>query len=166
MGRYAYGVYEMAVSGELQSVSAILGAPSTPTLDHLFAIQDVLLHLEQTPIRTEHLIHAGMYARTIRMDAGTVMIGSLISKATVLIINGSCTVLAGDDRLELEGYNVLPGVSGRKQLFVTRGPVEMTMILPTQAKSIKNAEDEVFAESDMLMSRRDGSSDIATITGF
>jgi hypothetical protein len=106
-----------------------------------------------------------MYVRTIRLQPGTVMIGSLIKLATVLIVNGATSVLIGDDRVELEGYNVIPGCAGRKQLFLTRGEVEMTMIFPTKAKTVEEAEDEVFAEADLLMSRRDSSNDTITITG-
>ena len=91
--------------------------------------------------------------------------GSLIKLATVLIVHGDCSVLIGDQRVELTGYNVIPGCAGRKQFFWTHGPVEMTMIYPTALATVKEAEDEVFAESDQLMSRRDGSGDIIVVTG-
>jgi hypothetical protein len=67
--------------------------------------------------------------------------------------------------VELVGYNVIPGCVGRKQSFVTRGPVEMTMIFSTQAENITKAEDEVFAEAGQLISRKNGSRDTITITG-
>lgn len=144
---------------------AALPPASPETLEKLASINDEILRHEQVPIATEHILHGGMYARTIRLQAGIVMMGSLIKRATVLIVNGPTSVLVGDDQAELEGYNVIPGCAGRKQLFVTRGPVEMTMIFPTQAKTVEEAEDEVFAEADGLMSRKDGSSDTITITG-
>jgi hypothetical protein len=121
--------------------------------------------VEQVPVATEHILHGGMYARTIRLEAGVVMMGSLIKLATILIVNGATSLVAGDDRVDLDGYNVIPGCAGRKQLFVTRGPVEMTMIFPTQASTVAQAEDGVFAEADLLMSRNDGSRDTTTITG-
>jgi hypothetical protein len=93
------------------------------------------------------------------------MIGSRIRLATVLIVHGDCSVLVGDQRVELTGYNVIPGCAGRKQLFLTHGPVEMTMIYPTTFATVKEAEDEVFAEADGLQSRRDGSGDIIVVTG-
>jgi hypothetical protein len=73
--------------------------------------------------------------------------------------------LIGDQRVELTGYNVIPGCAGRKQFFWTHGPVEMTMIYPTALGTVEEAEDEVFAESDQLMSRRDGSGDTIVVTG-
>lgn len=153
------------MSTSLQAMKASLVPPSQETLDKLAIVQDGLLKFEQIPIATEHILHGGMYARTIRLHPETVMMGSLIKQATVLIVNGPTSVLVGDDQTELEGYNVLPGCAGRKQLFVTRGEVEMTMIFPTQAETVEEAENEVFAEADLLMSRRDGSRDTVTITG-
>lgn len=153
------------MSTGLQTITAALAPTSPETLDKLAVVQKQLLGFEQIPIATEHILHGGMYARTIRMKPGTVLTGSLIKLATMVIINGSTAVFVGDGWAELDGYNVLPASAGRKQLFVTRGTVEVTMIFPTQAQTIEEAEDEVFAEADLLISRRDGGNDTITITG-
>jgi hypothetical protein len=120
---------------------------------------------EQTPLVTEHLIHGGMYARTIRRDFDSVTIGSLINKATILIVNGSCSLLVGDKRMDLTGYNVLAGMPGRKSFSWAHGPVEMTMIFATSARTVEEAENEIFAEAGQLLSRRMGENDKITITG-
>jgi hypothetical protein len=152
------------MSAGLQAATAALLPPSQETLDKLAAVQEAMLTVEQVPIATEHILHGGMYARTIRLQAGIVMMGALIKRATVLIVTGSVALLVGDERTEVEGYNVFAGSAGRKQLFVTRGAVVMTMIYPTQAKTVEEAENEIFADADLLMSRKDGSRDTVTIT--
>lgn len=140
--------------------------PASPaTLAKLNAIHEWTMQFEQTPIGTEHLIHGGMYARTIRLEPETIMNGSLIKAPTILIVHGRCLVVTGDAAVEIDGYNVFPGCAGRKQTFVTRGVVEMTMLYATSAKTVAEAEDEVFAEADLLMSRRDGDRDTITVTG-
>ena len=140
--------------------------PASPAvLAQLDEINKLILSCPQIELSTEHLFHGGMYARTIRLQPGTKMMGSLIKLATVLIVHGDCSVLIGDQRVELTGYNVIPGCAGRKQFFWTHGPVEMTMIYPTSLGTVEEVEDEVFAESDQLMSRRDGSSDTIVVTG-
>jgi hypothetical protein len=151
----------------LQSIfaTAFLEPASQPTLDKIQIVHEALLRVADVEIATEHLLHGGMYARTIRLDAGVVMVGSLIKLATVLIVNGATTLVSGDDRIDLDGYNVLAGCAGRKALFVTRGPVEMTMLFPTQAATVEEAENEVFAEAELLMSRKNGGSDTFRITG-
>jgi hypothetical protein len=146
-------------------VTASLVPPSPSVLGKLNQIHEWTLAFPQAEIATEHLLHGGMYARTIRLEPETLMNGSLIKLATILIIQGSCAVVIGDRVVELVGYNVIPGCVGRKQSFVTRGPVEMTMIFSTQAENITKAEDEVFAEAGQLISRKNGSRDTITITG-
>ncbi len=146
-------------------ITAALIPPSSAMLDRLDQANLRILSFPQTEIATEHLLHGGMYARTIRLESGIVMMGSLIRLATILILQGDCSVTIGDKEVFFSGYNVLPGCAGRKQLFLTHGSVQMTMIFPTLAKTIEEAENEIFAEADQLMSRKDGSRDTITITG-
>lgn len=145
---------------------AALVPPTPAMLEQLAEVNRLILACPQVDLATEHIIHGGMYARTIRLQPDTKMMGSLIRRATVLIVHGDCSVLVGNDRVELTGYNIVPGCAGRKQLFWTHGPVEMTMIFPTSAKTVQEAEDEIFAEADQLMSRKDDSEDQITITGL
>ena len=147
------------------TVTAALIPPSPAALDQINKIHEAILQFEQVPIATAHLIHGGMYARSIHLEPGTRMVGSLILRPTVLIIQGDTAVVIGDQVVELTGYNVIPGCAGRKHAFLTRGPVDMTMIFSTSAKTVAEAEDEVFAEVDQLMSRKDSSGDTITITG-
>jgi hypothetical protein len=142
-----------------------LTPPSPEMLDKMNQANDLIRACPQVEIVTEHLIHGGMYARTIRRGPGVVAVGSLILRATILIVSGPCTLVTGDRRIDLQGYNVLPGLAGRKQLSLTHGDVEMTMIFPTSAKTVEDAENEIFAEADQLVSRRDGDRDTITITG-
>jgi hypothetical protein len=108
-----------------------------------------------------------MYARTIRRGPGVVAVGSIILHATILIVNGDCSLLdGGGQTIRLTGYNVLPGLPGRKSCSFTHGPVEMTMIFPTSASTVEEAENEIFAEANQLMSRKDGSKDQVVITGW
>jgi hypothetical protein len=74
-------------------------------------------------------------------------------------------MLIGDKRVELTGYNVLAGLPGRKSFSWAHSPVEMTMIFATQAATVEEAENEIFAEADQLLSRRLSSEDKVTITG-
>ena len=143
----------------------VLTPPSSEMLDKMNQANDLIRACPQVDIVTEHLLHGGMYARTIRRGPGVVAVGSLILRATILIVSGPCTLVTGESRLDLHGYNVLPGLAGRKQLSLTHGAVEMTMIFPTSAKTVEEAENEIFAEADQLISRKDGSRDQVTITG-
>jgi hypothetical protein len=140
--------------------ASVIPAPGLAVLKDLTRLQTFLLSLpeddfQQVPLPVEHLLHGGMYARTVRREFDSVTIGSLINKATILIVNGPCSMLIGDQRVDLDGYNVLAGMPGRKSMSVTRGQVEMTMIFPTSAQTVEEAENEIFAEACLLVSRRE-----------
>lgn len=113
------------------------------------------IRADQVPVATEHLLHAGMYARTVRLKPGTAITGALIKRATMLVIQGSVLMLVNAGFADLHGYNVIPASAGRKQVFVARSDVDITMIFPTAARTVGEAEAEFTDEVDLLLSRRD-----------
>ena len=120
---------------------------------------------EQINPQMEHILHGGMYARTCRLDANVVIVSVLVKVPTVVIVNGSCYVLAGDEWAALEGYNVMAASTGRKQIYVTRTATEITMLFRTNAKTVEEAEAEMSDEADHLLSRRQQGNDLVTVTG-
>lgn len=141
-----------------------IAAASSDALVKLRAAEMVLSQMPQVDLATEHVLHAGMYARTIRLDAGVVITGALIKIPTLLVFNGVADVLVGEQWLEIKGYGVIPAPAGRKQAFITRSELDLTMIFPTQAKTVEEAENEFTDEAPLLMSRR-STSDVVLITG-
>jgi len=138
--------------------------PAVPEmLQKIAALESVMVGHEPVAVPTEHVIHGGMYARTIVMPAGMVLTGALMKRATVVIVTGDVAVLAGEEWVELSGYNVLPASAGRKQVFVSRSPVIITMAFPTAARTVEEAEAEMTDECERLLSRRqDASTTIIT----
>ena len=122
-------------------------------LNHLAEQVDLALGTK-VEIATEHLFHAGMYARTIRLQAGVVLTGALMKIETILIFNGMADVWTGHGWERIGGYQVLAGSAMRKQVFVTRSAVEMTMVFPTAATTVDEAEREFTDEFERLMSRK------------
>ena len=70
----------------------------------------------------------------------------------MLVVDGDCAVFIGEETIELRGYSVLPGSAGRKQAFLAHTDVSMTMLFPTQAKTVAQAEQEFTDEYELLMS--------------
>ena len=140
--------------------------PSTPeAIDKVRRLTEVLLQVPQTPFVTEHMLHGGMYTRTIRLPAETVVTAVLIQVPTVLIISGEAEVYSNDTVVHVAGFSVLPGAAGRKIAFVTRSAVEMTMIFPTQAKTVDEAQREFTAEHEMLVPLTRADEHLILITG-
>lgn len=130
-------------------------------LSNLNGIQDKLLALPQVEIQTDHVIHGGMYARTIRLAPEVVLMGALVKIPTMLIVSGRTKVFTGESWIELSGYHVIAARAGRKQIFVAVEETSITMIFPSTAKTVEAAEKQFTDEYEALMSKN---SDIDTIT--
>jgi hypothetical protein len=127
-------------------------------------VQQQMLALPQVEVQTDHVIHSGVYTRTIRLAAGVVLMGALIKIPTTLIVSGRTKVFTGENWIELDGYHVIPARAGRKQIFITGTETSITMIFRTDATTVEQAESEFTDESDLLMSKQ-SENDTVTVTG-
>lgn len=134
-------------------------------IDNVRQLQEYVLQQPQTKIPTDHIFHAGMYARTIVLPANTRLVGALIKVATFLIVSGNFIVCIDDDVKEKCGYHIFAASAHRKQAFIARTDTYITMIFATSTRTIEAAEDEFTDESSLLFSRADGAVNHVTITG-
>lgn len=108
----------------------------------------------QVDIETNHVLHDGVYTRTICVPAGVMITGALIKIPTTLTISGQCLVLIGDgEGVEIKGFAVMPTSAGRKQVFIARSDTHISMCFKTDAKTVEQAEVEFTDESNMLKSK-------------
>src|SRR3954451_13515341 len=56
---------------------------SPAAIDQVRRLEDAALQLPQVAIETGHVLHAGLYARTIQIPAGVLLTGALIRIATL-----------------------------------------------------------------------------------
>lgn len=127
-------------------------------------IESIALELPQIKIDTDHVLHAGMYARTITIPAGALLTGALINVATLLIVSGHTHVYLDGKPHEIKGYNVLAASAHRKQAFLAVTDTHLTMIFTTKSKLVASVEEEFTDEAHLLMSRADGAINYITIT--
>lgn len=140
---------------ELSVVRRHLPAMNDDSVNKVRSLESLSLKsLPQVEINTSHIIHGGMYARTIMIPAGVMLTGALIKIATLLIVQGNVLVYIGDETIELSGYNVLPASANRKQAFLAKTDTYITMIFPSNAKDVETAEMEFTDEADILISRK------------
>lgn len=139
-----------------------MSAVAIEKVKHLTAAS---LKLPQVEIETMHIIHGGMYARTIMIPAGVTLTGALIKIATIIVISGNVRVFMEDSTVEIEGYRVLIASGNRKQAFYALTDTWMTMIFPSKVSCVKEAEMEFTDETDMLISRKIPESNHIIITG-
>lgn len=126
---------------------------SAGAIDMVRRLEAEVLKAPQVEMVTRHVLHAGMYLRTITLPAGCVMTGVLVKIATALIVSGDATVYTEDGPERLRGYNVLPAAAGRKQAFLAHAETHITMAFPTSATTVQQAEEEFTDEYHLLASR-------------
>ncbi len=140
-------------------------AMSNGAIDKVNALADETKKLPQIHIPHHHMLHGGMYARSIMLPAGVVLTGLLIKVPTILIISGQLYIYSETGTTELSGYHVLAGAAHRKSAFCAVIDTSMTMLFATKAKTVKEAEDELTDEVAELMSRMDPATNHTMITG-
>ena len=124
-------------------------------VDSVRRFEDAVLELPQEDIPTDHVFHAGMYARTIKIPAGVVLTGAQIKIPTILIISGDVLIYGECGALRYTGYYVCLGQSGRKQAFCALQDTYLTMIFPTDATTTDEAERQFTDEYEKLFSRKE-----------
>lgn len=135
---------------DIATASPTLAAPDAQTLVSLRDLDAMMRAQPQAEARVDHLLHAGMYARTCFVPAEVLASGTVLRRATVLVINGDVTIFTGNDSVRLTGFHVLPGLRGRKALFRTHAETQMTMVFPSDAQSVDEAEHEMTDEPHLL----------------
>lgn len=108
----------------------------------------------QVHIETQHSFHAGMYARTICIPAGVVIVGAFIKIPTILIFAGDAIVYTGEGAQHWKGYFQMNSPKDRKLSFVANQPSFLTMLFVTSATTVEEAEEEFTSEADNLMTRK------------
>jgi hypothetical protein len=126
-------------------------------------LYEASVSLEQAPHELSHLIHAGMYARTMILRAGNFLVGALVQVKTIVIFFGDAMVFTGNSTVRLQGYHVIAAEAMRQQVFIANTDCHITAIFATDAQTVKDAEDEATSEPHLLLSRREGST--ATLKG-
>ena len=153
------------LQGPMLTVDHSLPPTSGHALARVHAIEERMRACSAKAPEThvEHVLHAGMYARTIRCKGGQAFASVTIRPGTILIVNGWASITNGDYVLEIKGYKVIPASAGRKAIWLIREDTEITAIFPTEARTIAAAEAEFTTEPEKLSELTEN--DLVVITG-
>lgn len=144
------------------SAETVISLPPTPPeiVDWIKEYEGNARELDQLDVKTEHLIHAGMYARTVHLPAMGMFTNVLIKIPTVVIVSGYCYMWAGTKWVKLVGYHAFPASAGRKQICMTKEPTSVTMIFSTDATTVEEAESQFTDEIVDLLSHKQPESNL------
>lgn len=132
-------------------------AVPTMTLDAIRKVrvlESEFKKLTQVPLVTTHIIHAGIYSRTVTVPAGVTITGALIKRSTMLMIVGHGVAYIGEEAIKLEGAHLITARAPRKQAFHAVSDLQITMSFATNATTVEEAEAEFTDEADLLCSRQ------------
>lgn len=163
---HKHGVLSELGVSDLPTIGAKVPAMTGEAVENVRALQASLSHLPQVAITTQHVLHGGVYARTVTLQPGVLIVGVLVKVPTTLVINGDVSVYLGEQTVRLSGYSVIPASAHRKQAFYAHAGTTLTMILQAPgATTIESAEDIFTDEGGALVSRHPDAINEITITG-
>ena len=128
-------------------------------------VEEKLKTVKQNGMETWHVLHGGIYSRTIFLEKDQVIVGAQIKVPTTIMINGSLLISSGGESFEIKGVNVIPASKNRKQIMKATEKTSVTMCFATSAKTVEEAEEEFSDEAGNLMSRFSDSINHINITG-
>lgn len=136
---------------DIAEVFALLDSP-----ERVRALEELILQQPQVDLQTQHIVHGGLYMRPVLIPAGTVLTGALTKCDNLCIVVGDIVVTTDHGPQRLTGHHVLPARAGYKRLGVALQDTWWAMIVATPLTDIREIEDSITDESDMLQTRRPG----------
>ena len=124
-----------------------------PSVAAVQALSEHMRHLPQVDCQTTHMVHGGMYARTIFIPAGTLLTGAKTNVENICIVSGDITVTTDEGLKRLVGFTVIPANAGFKRALVAHSDTYWTTLIPTALNELKEIEDMFTDESQKLQTR-------------
>lgn len=141
-------------------VSRAIDSMSIENIQMAREAEEYVKTFEQIDVPLYHSIHDGIYTRTAMLYKGETMVGAHIIVPTTLIVSGHLIVCIGDENIVVEGVRTIIAERNRKQVLTAIKDTCITMCFRTNAKTVKEAEDEFTSEPHNLASRLDSATNI------
>lgn len=140
--------------GEVALAQSFLARMVSP--DAVSAVEALMLEQPQRDLGTQSVMHGRMCARTIFIPAGTVLTGAVTNIDNTCIVCGDISVTTDAGVVRLTGYNVITARAGAKRIGIAHADTYWTTVWHTDTATVREAEDELTPEADMLQTRRSG----------
>ena len=117
-----------------------------PFRERIMALQTRMESLPQIETPIEHHLSGGVYARTMYAKAGTLLIGKIYKKDQIIVMSSG----VHDFRSEflgglIRGPYIFESPAGSKRVGYCVTDVVWTCIVKTDAKTIEEAEKDIYA---------------------
>lgn len=130
-------------------------AMSPAAMAKVRALETHLLATEpQVDLEYKHVLHAGIYDRTVLVPAGLIITGAPVKIPTLLTIVGDVIIGLDGDETRVTGFAKIRAAAHRMGVFTAIADTFISMSFATQAKTVAEAEAEFTDEAHRLASRR------------
>lgn len=129
-------------------------AKAAPSRESIERLEAAMLEAPQVAIETSHVLSGGVYARTIRIPAGTLLTGLVHKHDHVNVCVGDITVWTEQGMKRLTGHNVLPTKAGAKRAGYAHADTYWTTLSRTDQTELAAIEDEQVENVDRLQTRQ------------
>ena len=110
--------------------------------------------MPQVDVQTQHHLSGGMYARTIFIPAGSVIVGTTHKTDHINVMIGDIEVSTDHGMVRLTGYNVLETKAGMKRHGYAYADTYWTTVCKTANTDLEAIENELVEEPERLQTRR------------
>lgn len=119
-------------------------------------LETYMLSMPQVDLATEHLVHGGMYARTILIPAGTLLTGAETKCDNICVVVGDITVTTDDGTIRLTGHHIIPASAGFKRAGIAHADTLWTTFMQTDEVEVQAIERQMTDETELLQTNRSG----------
>lgn len=137
-----------------QDIAEVLALLDSP--ERVREIEEVVLRMPQVDLQTQHIVHGGIYMRTVFIPAGTFLTGALTNCDNLCIMVGDIAVTTDHGPQRLTGHHVLPARAGYKRVGVALADTWWAMAIATPLTDVHEIEDSLTDEAERLQTRRPG----------
>ena len=116
-------------------------------------LEELILQAPQVDLMTTHALENGMYARTIYLEAGTVLTGAVHKTDHINIVYGDISVTTDEGVKRITGYQVITTKAGMKRAGYAHAATAWTTICKTDKTDLNEIEDELVENADKLQTR-------------
>ncbi len=103
--------------------------PTQPSLPQIKRLQDTLADLPQIALEPEHMFAPGMYIRTLKIPADSVVVGKMHRHAhPVFLLKGECTILTDKGMERIRAPHQWVGHPGAKRPLYTHTDCEFVTV--------------------------------------
>ena len=109
--------------------------------------------IPQIDMQTTHALSGGVYARTVFIPAGSVVVGATHKKDHICIIDGDVETLLDGETRRITGRVVINGQKGVKRAVYAHDDTLWTTVCMTALSDLAEIEAELVEEPESLQTR-------------